>query len=197
MRTKLSPRSEVRYRHRNFGCVDGLNEENLRSSHHEEGMMKSGATTTTGTVVRILPKTFYDFLRLKASTTMTLRLASKIDVSVFTEAEWILRLHAATFSGTSQIQFTSIFDGYDFADPALVFTQNGTTATFAAANVPPAYTVLPIGTNFGRLLTLDMTATAPASGAFNVTISVDLVLKGGDPRDMVDVANFYRGYGVQ
>ena len=159
--------------------------------------MRSGAATTTGTIVRILPKTFYDFVKLKPSLTMTLRLASKLDVSVFTEAEWILRLHAATFSGASQIQFTNVFDGYDFGDPALAFTQNGATATFAAANTPPAYTTLSAGTNFGRLLTLDMTATAPASGAFNVTISVDLALKGGDPRDMRDVANLFRGYGVQ
>ena len=179
-------------------ALTGARKKIYRSSHNEGGHDEEWRHDHDGTIVRILPKTFYDFAKLKLSTTMTLRLASKLDVSVFTEAEWILRLHAATFTGVSQIQFTNVFDGYDFGDPALVFTQNGATAVFAAGNTPPAYTTLSAGANFGRLLTLDMTATAPAgAGAFNVTISVDLALKGGDPRDIVDVANFYRGYGVQ
>jgi hypothetical protein len=147
-------------------------------------------------VLRVLPKTLYDFLRLKASTPITLHLVSKIDVSVFTEAEWIIRLHAGTIPNPAQLQFNSVFDGYDFADPALVFTTIGASTIISSTNAAPYYTTLNVGSNFGRLLGLDMIATAPAAGAFNATISVDLALKGGDPRDLVDVANFYRGYGV-
>lgn len=152
--------------------------------------------TNTGLILRILPKTLYDFTNIANGSAITIPLASKVDVSVFTEAVWIIRGHSATITGS--IAFTSLLDGYDFGDPATSFSANGGTSTFTGGTPIPAYTTLSAGSNFGRLIGLKMVATQSAGGGtMNIQLSVDLALKGGDPRELTAIANFYRGYRVQ
>ena len=155
------------------------------------------ASINSGVIIRVLPRTSFDFGNIQGGT-FSFPLVQKISSSSFTEATWMIRLHAVNVGAGAVMIFTSVLEGYDFGDPGTIFFSSGSTLSIPPATTAPFYNVLaaPVGT--GRLLRLDLAATQPgAAVACNAIISVDLALKGGDGSAYVMAANEFGGYGVQ
>jgi hypothetical protein len=155
------------------------------------------ASINSGLIIRVLPRTAFDFANIQAGT-FSLPLVQKIAAGSFTEATWMIRLHAVNVGAMALLTFTSILEGYDFGDPGMIFFQSGPTLNVNPGATAPFYNVLAAPTGTGRLLRLDLTATQPNPAVpLNATISVDLSLKGGDGSAYAMAPNEFGGYGVQ
>jgi hypothetical protein len=161
------------------------------------------STVNSGIVLRVLPRTVFTFTGLGASpAAATVPVAQHIDVTPFTEAELQIRFHAGS-TGLSAGQTVSVSvlpEGYTFDDPTAVFT--GTPATFTTPAGGPAalpfYTLLPVPTGFGRLLSVSVVANGGnvAGANYQFALSLDLLLKGGDPGAIAMMPNGFRGYRI-
>jgi hypothetical protein len=161
------------------------------------------ATINSGITMRIIPILPFGFGSVQNNSHITIPLALHIEAGQFTEADLLVRLHAGSSIAAGQTLAFNLFqDGYDFEDPASVFlaTTAIATVTFTSTSSPPAFGVATAGSStepLGRYLAVNMVATQPAAAvAFNVYVSVDLVLKGGDPSAMPMSPNSYRGYRI-
>ena len=165
------------------------------------------STINSGMVMRLLPRTVFDFtLHTNAGGSIRFPIAQHIDVSVFQEAVFIIRLHSGTVCNVANgFTFNVLYDGYDFDDPATVFSQinlPGGASPIGNLQVGTPATVpfvqhIPVGTNFGRFLMLQLQVIGVAGGTGTLITSVDLALKGGDPNDMAISPNTFRGYRLQ
>jgi hypothetical protein len=174
-------------------------------------MQATGSSLT----MRVLPRTLYDFSNLGLGTAMTIVVAQHIDASVFQEADLHVRLHPGTVIANSSSWFTIglVPDGYDFDDPAPLAA--GAYADFLGATptrtVPGAFQVLGTTTfpfftvvslnqssAFGRLLAVTLYASQQGTGgtALKAVLSLDLVLKSREPRDLPAMPNAYCGYRI-
>ena len=155
------------------------------------------ASINSGVIIRVLPRTSFDFGNIQNGT-FSFPLVQKIASGSFTEATWMIRLHAVTVGAAAAMTFTSVLEGYDFGDPGMIFFNTGPILNIAPGATAPFYNVLAAQVGTGRLLRLDLGATQPAAAvALSATISVDLALKGGDGSAYVMAANEFGGYGVQ
>jgi hypothetical protein len=151
--------------------------------------------------MRILPLTQFGFTGIGASKNVSFPIGQHIEAGVFTEADMLVRLHTGTQMSTGQVLSVTLSqDGYDFEDPANVFMNPLVTFQQSGAPTLPLYSVttaLASTYPFGRYVAIVVTALQPATATtFNVNLSVDLVLKGGDPRSMPMSPNSYRGYRI-
>jgi hypothetical protein len=168
--------------------------------------------------MRILPRTKYDFSNLQTTTSMSVVLAQHIDASVFQEVDLIVRLHGGTniANAASTIVVGVVPDGYDFSDPAPVTgagaygdfltpapVRVGVGAVAASSTTTiPSYQVASLNVGggavpapFGRLIAVTLyAAQGAASSALVAVLSVDVVLKSGDPTALPLMPNGYRGY---
>jgi hypothetical protein len=160
------------------------------------------ATINSGITVRLLSRTVFN-VPGGINTSITFPIASHLDTSVFTEADLLVRFHGGT-GGTSlpsagQTATVNVLpDGYDFADPASVFTGSSiASAQITNSTSIPYYTVLAIPTPFGRLLSFNLVVVQTSTGgAITVALSLDINLKGGDPTGMPLMPNGFRGYRI-
>jgi hypothetical protein len=159
------------------------------------------ATINSGITMRILPLTQYGFTGIGASKNISFPIGQHIEAGVFTEADLLVRLHSGTTMSAGQTLSVSLAaDGYDFEDPANVFITSP-LVSFTQSGAPtslPVYSVVTASASalpFGRYVAIVVSASQPAvAAAFNVNLSVDLTLKGGDPRAMPMSPNSFRGY---
>jgi hypothetical protein len=174
------------------------------------------ATINGGMTMRIIPRQGYIFTGLGASGQATVMIASHIDVSAFQEADLLVRLHPqSVIPSGANVVVGLVTDGYTFDDPApavaagqfffgsapaaglpgcVQITSSNTPPFFAVASMNQGSTTTP----FGRLLAVQMIATQGTTGGanFGVFMSLDLVLKGGDPRMLAMNPNSFRGYRI-
>jgi hypothetical protein len=174
-------------------------------SYVPEGDAKM-ATVDGGITIRLLPRTVYSFggsTGLTANGSASFLVARHFDLSVFTEADLLVRAHAGSaigvLGGTFVVQ--AMYEGYDFQDPAADFLQNPSPAgnvSMSNSTTFPFFAVVSIPSPFGRHLAVQVTATQAGStnAALTVALSVDLALKGGDPTAMSLAPNTYRGYQI-
>ncbi len=163
-------------------------------------------TVYSGIVLRLLPKTAFDFSKITAGNSQTLTLAQHIDVAPFTEATFILRAHAVSIAGGATIDFNVLIDGFDFDDPGVTgFLQPNNAGGGAIAQLnmtnattAPFFANLSVPSNYGRFLALQLSGVVPGGGVGGTcTISVDLSLKGGDPTARAFVPNSFLGYAME
>jgi hypothetical protein len=159
------------------------------------------STVNSGITIRVCPRTLFTFTGLGASGATTIPIAQHIDIAPFTEAELAIRLHSGTTMSAGQtLSFSVLPDGYAFDDPTAVFSGTASTYTTSPVGPPttPFYNVLQVSGSFGRLLSVNIVATQGSTGgtAFQPAISLDLVLKGGDPGGMATMLNGFRGYRI-
>ncbi|MGH7294534.1 MAG: hypothetical protein ACRELB_06370 [Polyangiaceae bacterium] len=176
-------------------------------------------TVNSGLTMRIVPRALYDFTGLQASGKSTITIAQHIDASVFQEADLMVRFHTGTViqGAAATLTVGLVTDGYDFSDPAPTTSSGGASAfagpnpamgspgTVQATNATafPSYLLSSWNqgqttTPFGRLLLILLIAQQGGTSGQTLTalMSIDLVLKGGDPRAMPMMPNGYRGYRV-
>jgi hypothetical protein len=170
------------------------------------------STINSGLSMRIVPRSNYSFTALTATTgAAAVQLAQHIDVSVFTEADLMVRYHTGTTVPTgATLLVGAVSDGYDFEDPANYFLPPGTltsaspgTIQITSSTTYPFYGVTSLGlggstsaaTPMGRLISIALFVTqGSTSGNIIALLSVDLILKGGDPRSLPAMPNGYMGY---
>ena len=165
------------------------------------------STVNGGVVLRLLPKTPFDFSKITAGAgnQQVLTLAQHIDVVPFTEATFIVRAHTLSLAGTSQIIFSVVIDGYEFGDPGVGFLQPNNAGggplgqvVMTNATASPFFQNLSVPTNFGRFVAIQLTGTVPVGQVGGTcSISVDLSLKGGDPSAIAFAPNSFMGYCIQ
>jgi hypothetical protein len=161
------------------------------------------ATINSGITMRIIPQLFFQFGNVVASNHITVPLGVHIEAGPFTEVDVLVRLHNGTSLAANQtLTINLLTDGYDFEDPGNPFFSASALASLPLtnANTVPYYGVFSASassTPFGRFLAITLQAQQPAAGGvFNVNISVDMTLKGGDPSAMPMAPNSYRGYRI-
>jgi hypothetical protein len=166
------------------------------------------STINSGIVLRLLPKTAYDFSKITAGVgnSQIITLAQHIDVAPFTEAVFIVRAHTLSLAGAATITFSVVIDGYEFGDPGVTgFLQPNNPAgaplgqvQMTSGTVFPFFQNLAVPTNFGRFVAIQLTGAVPM-GAVGGTcaISVDLSLKGGDATMRAFVPNTFQGYRLE
>jgi hypothetical protein len=130
---------------------------------------------------------------MAASGTVAYTLATRIDVSEFSELTAYVRFHDGTVVASeptfAQIQWQIC--GYTEEDPAAlsgsppIIGFDPLTVVTGFANLktipPPTMKVTKIPTNFGSLLTVVMLVTASATGTLQYVMSIDLIGKNRDP----------------
>ena len=165
------------------------------------------STVNSGLVLRLLPKTSYDFSKIiaGAGNNQVLTLAQHIDVAFFAEATFIIRAHAVSIAGAASIVFGVVFDGYEFGDPGVTgFLQPNVPAggpiaqlTMNSSTTGPFFNNLAVPVNFARFLAIQLTGNVPVGAVGGTcTISVDLSLKGGDPSGRIAAPNTFLGYAT-
>jgi hypothetical protein len=161
-------------------------------------------TVNTGITIRLVPRTLYVFggaTGLVAGGTVTVPIARHIDASTFTEADLLVRAHSGTSiavgGGGGNFGIQPFDDGYDFEDPDVDFVTGVSVIPINNATVIPFFTSFSIASPFGRLLGVQLVANQnAANGVLSIALSVDLVLKGGDPSALPMMPNAYRGYRI-
>ena len=140
------------------------------------------ATINGGLVARLLPMTTWTFSGLDAGQTENVIFTRQFNASVFTEGHLQIRMYeSSVLSAGTSIKVSAKSDAHAFDDPTDEFTQLQGSVTFTSADAVPGFRTLGI-TLFGRLLQVDILATqASPAAALVASMSVDLVLKGGDP----------------
>ena len=148
-----------------------------------------------GITKRLLPRTQYAFGNVGGNQGETVQLATHLEVYGFSAAAFILRLHPGTNVGVgAQLQFLVMADGHDFQDPSTPFLTQLASATVDSTVVYPFFTVLEV-TGFGRYLEVQLVGTQPAAPVgLLAQVSLDVVLRGGDPTPYIPAGNALLGY---
>ncbi|MFO0681886.1 MAG: hypothetical protein U0234_07545 [Sandaracinus sp.] len=147
-------------------------------------------------VIRILPRTLFNFSVVPASQTIALGIAGPIDVSEYSEITAYVRFHPGTVVANepnlAQVQWYA--NGTTDEDPAAltplgagfafqVLTavtgfassfKSGTTSGFMLVTQVPA-------SSLGRSLNVALVVTAGVAGALQLIMSIDLICKNRDP----------------
>ncbi|MFO0755847.1 MAG: hypothetical protein U0359_05120 [Byssovorax sp.] len=147
-----------------------------------------GAISGTGMTERVIPFTKYNFANVVHDGSLSIRVAQHIDVGPFTEVDLAVRVLNGTIGTGASILVDAFADGWTAESPATEFIDSSrslanVTIDHAASLTLPLYSVKAFATGFGRLVSISVsciqaTGTAVACDA---TISIDLVMKGGDP----------------
>lgn len=139
----------------------------------------------SGTTMRLLPRTDYDYTGLKASGSSTITVARKIDTSQWREAIVLVRLHTASFASNTINVFWTL-DGYTDEDPNETWsaatgatTLPVTLLTFVGGtDTPPIVKNATLSAPFGPLIMVQLKFSNVSSTALTASISIDLNLKG-------------------
>src|SRR5579871_946232 len=152
----------------------------------------------SGVVRRLLPITTCTFSGAQGSQNLSYTVAKHLELGPFTEATLLWRRHSGTVIGTgATLVLTVGTDGYDFGDPSTNFDEQIGTTTVSSFSTP-IVTPVTFTSGLGRMLRCTIKGTQPASPVSLIAVmSVDAILKGGDPTALMQGPNAACGYRVQ
>jgi hypothetical protein len=136
-----------------------------------------------GALIRIFPKTYFDFSMVAASQSMVQTVAKWIDVSRFREVSFVARWHSKNYNQSPSFKAEVFAEAPSPEDPAVDFVASPALATVGpvslSAFTAPYTLIQPISGNFGSHLRVKFTAIqgATASSIFNFEISCDVFAK--------------------
>jgi hypothetical protein len=149
---------------------------------------------------RIVTRRLYDFLHVPLGNSRVVNLARRVSTDGFQEINFVVRAHAGTIAAGATIQIQPLMDASTPEDPTQFFVAPITTAGF-----PTTFTLNTM-TSFPLLVSYNLPATGPymalrligsqpvtAPATCNVTLSVDVVRKGGT-RPLEPTARRLLGY---
>jgi hypothetical protein len=155
-------------------------------------------------ILRVLPRTHYDFRALKNGS-VVLPIAQHIDVLGYDRVTLQVRVHSGLFPNMAALQFQFADDGFSSEDPTSAFLQTKTAMGEDICSlridhraVFPFYQAMSIevGGKIGRMLAITLSAAAEAGGGPAATISLDLVLSGGHVGTTIRQPSAYLGYAL-
>jgi hypothetical protein len=156
-------------------------------------------------LLRVLPRTHYDFRPLKKGT-VVVPIAQRIDVLGYDRVTLQVRVHGGEFPKKSALVFQFADDGFTADDPNSAFLQTKTASgddigslRIADGATLPFYQSMSvaIGGRIGRMLAITMSATGEAEGAPSALVSLDLVLTGGHVGTSIHQPSSYLGYALE
>lgn len=134
----------------------------------------------SGIVMRLLPRTDYNFNNVQASTSVIIWPTQDVDVSRYREGTLLVRVHANTIGTTATFIAALRASLPSKEDPAQFFRAQSDLAYVQIVNSTPAPSLQPVAlpAPFGGFVSLQLRASQPASTTnLSLTISVDLSLK--------------------
>ncbi len=168
-------------------------------------------------VIRLLPRTDYNFSDLGANTSVTnVPLAQDVSLRSWGGGTLLVRVHAVTLSGGSSVRVDAKSVAPCAEEPASFFRGAvvGTVVIVEGSVTAPSLRRGRLAAGVGNALSLFLTVSKSSAGTLTFTISVDLVvqeLSGGwtpaelgsklrlwlDERDQVAVSGTYSDWGDQ
>jgi hypothetical protein len=165
-------------------------------------------------VLRILPKTPFDFSNLAPGTSQFFPLAQHIDVGQATQISLVARLHAADIGSGSVINANLLGipsspsvalvmygDAWTLEDPGTELGVQGVgtplaTCAFTSQTSAPCAMIVSPTAPFGRLVLIGVMAVQALGSAVSLQaiVSLDLILKGDEERASPSRYNTYLGY---
>jgi hypothetical protein len=157
------------------------------------------AISGTGMTMRLVPRTPFNFDSLRVTTNQVIWVVQHVDVSPFEEVDLVVRAHTASLGTGATIKVEAFPDGWTPEDPALNFVDGSRSyalVTLDSSSSIPLYKTQALLSGFGKLLSIAVTGTMPSGSPVDchAVLSIDLVMKGGDPSGIVPAFNTYRGY---
>jgi hypothetical protein len=153
-------------------------------------------------LVRILPRTHYDFSGLRDGV-VRIPIAQHIDVLGYQRATLQVRLYSGALPAQSSLRIQLADDGFSHDDPANAFLQTMTaegqeigTLEIAERTVFPFYQSISTAVPgvFGRLMAVLVSFSGGTGGGPSVVMSMDLVLTGGSVGTTIHQPSTYLGY---
>jgi len=135
-----------------------------------------------GRVIRLVPKSTYEFSSLGAGAQTTIALAQRVDVSQYTELTLMVRTHEVNIpSGSGMLTVRAVADGHTDEEPGQFF-MDGTSlgdADIDANTTAPGYDTVSLAAGSGAMISILLIAAQDASQVIDLeaTISVDLSMK--------------------
>jgi len=135
-----------------------------------------------GRVIRLVPKSLYEFNSLGAGGQTTVALAQRIDVSQYTDLTLMVRAHSVNIpSGSGTLTVRAVADGHTDEDPAQFFIEGTSLGDVAidANTSQPEYNTVALSAGSGAMIAVLLIAAQDASQPVDLeaTISVDLSMK--------------------
>jgi hypothetical protein len=156
-------------------------------------------------ILRVLPRTHYDFRAVKFGTIM-LPVAQHIDVLGYDRVALQVRVHSGQFPKMAALQFQFADDGFSAEDAASEFLQTkaATGEDIGSLRIDdrtalPFYQAMSVGIGgkIGRMLAITLSATGDAEGGPAATVSLDLILSGGHVGTSIHQPSAYLGYALE
>jgi hypothetical protein len=163
---------------------------------HAEPKMASTPHSTE----RIVTRRLYDFFHVPPGNSRVVNLARRVSTDGFQEINFVVRVHTGSIGVGASIQIQPLMDASTPEDPAQFFLAPINTAGFPTTFTLNNMTTFPALVSYnlpatGPYMVLRLIGTQPAIGATacNVTLSVDVVRKGGT-RPLEPTARRLLGY---
>jgi hypothetical protein len=136
-----------------------------------------------GTVLKVIPKTKYDFGSQALGTSQTLTVARHLDCANYRELTLVVRVHSCTTTDTGQISVIVVAEAPTTEDPAFDTVVAGShVASLSFTSTPAAPKLMlaisssiPSGSKV--VVQVSCSTSTGVGGPNNATISADLVLK--------------------
>ena len=153
-------------------------------------------------LVRVLPRTRYDFGALRDGT-VQIPVAQHIDILGYHQATVQVRLHSGTIPPGARLRVHLADDGFNPDDPGTTPLQTSTIDGVEIAVLPvDEGTVFPFYQSvstaipgvLGRLMAIMVSFTGGPEGGPSVVMSMDLVLTGGSVGSTIHQPSTYLGY---
>jgi hypothetical protein len=156
---------------------------------------------TAHTPLRVVTRRLYDFGKVPAGGMRVLNIARRLSVDGFQEVNFIIRGHAGSIGAGATILIQPLMDAWSLEDPSAFFITPIDARTGFPLNVPLSSTsTFPFLASFkmpstGPYLSMRIFGSQPAIGqtTCNITLSVDLVTKGGT-RPLEPTDGRFKGY---
>jgi hypothetical protein len=132
-----------------------------------------------GTILRLMPRTDFDFGKVQASNSVIVWTSQNIDVSRYREGTMLVRVHALNIGTTATLVVALRAVQPSQEDPAQYFRSTTDLAFVVLGNgTAPQLQVAALPANFGGFVSLQLRASQPAVATTLIaTLSVDLSLK--------------------
>jgi len=138
----------------------------------------------SGRAVRVLSMSEFDFGGIAKASSIVNTIAKNIDVSQWTSAELVARLHSVSWpqngNGDASLKVIALQDGFTEEDPAASFLGSSLgSCSFTDPDPAESMVVSALSTPMSGMITVQLEASQDSGvqGTLTATLSVDLILR--------------------
>ncbi len=139
----------------------------------------------SGRIIRLAPRSVYDFNMLNAGGSTAIALAQRVDVSQYTELTLMVRVHGVDIgAGAGNLKVRAVPEGHTNEDPGQFFLDDSSATGLGEIALDnsisaPAFRVKLLSSGSGAMIAVLLEANQDQSQVYNLwaDISVDLSMK--------------------